>query len=188
MTKIRCGWVSADPEYLAYHDNEWGKTIKDRNKLFEMLCLEGQQAGLSWLQILKRRQAYRQYFYDFIPEQVATMTAQDLQQRLQIPTLIRNRSKLASIITNAQALLKMEHQQIEFVSFIWQFVGGQPKISHYSDFKQIPPQTDRSTKMSTCLKQHGFKFVGPTICQSFMQACGLLIDHERQCHCHPENG
>lgn len=188
MNQIRCGWVSADPEYIAYHDNEWGKTVKQRNTLFEMLCLEGQQAGLSWLQILKRRQAYRQHFYDFVPEQVATLNSAELQQRLQSPQLIRNQAKLASIINNARALLQMESKQIEFVQFIWQFVDYQPKISHYHDYKHIPAWTDLSTRMSRSLKQHGFKFVGPTICQSFMQACGLFIDHEIQCFCHPAVG
>lgn len=183
-TLQRCGWVTADPLYINYHDKEWGAPIYDRRHLFEMLCLEGQQAGLSWLQVLKRRDAYRHHFAHFQPESVAQFTPQDILNLLQKPALIRNKAKLSAIIANANALLCMEKGGEPFVSFIWSFVDNQPKISNYDDYRAIPAFGSEARLLSTALKERDFSFVGPTICQAFLQACGLMIDHETHCFCH----
>ena len=183
----RCGWVTADPLYLHYHDEEWGVPVYDRRQLFEMLCLEGQQAGLSWLQLLKRRDAYRHHFAHFQPESVAQFTSQDILNLLQKPALIRNKAKLSAIVTNANALLRMEKNGENFVSFIWSFVDNQPKISNFTDYKATPPFGLEALSLSKALKKRDFSFVGPTICQAFMQACGLMIEHETNCLCHPSH-
>jgi DNA-3-methyladenine glycosylase I len=183
----RCGWVTADPLYVHYHDEEWGVPVYDRQHLFEMLSLEGQQAGLSWLQVLKRREAYRQHFAHFHPESVAQFTSQDILNLLQKPALIRNKAKLSAIVTNANALLRMENSGESFISFIWSFVDDQPKISNFADYKAMPAFGSEALSLSKALKKRGFNFVGPTICHAFLQACGLLIDHQTNCFCHPKN-
>jgi len=181
MTKSRCGWVSHDPLYLAYHDNEWGVPCFDRQRLFEMLCLEGQQAGLSWITVLKKREAYRRAFYHFEPEKVAEISAEQVSRLLLSPELIRNKLKINAIINNARALLAMEAQGENFVDLIWHIVDHQPIIQSYADYRQAPTWSPQSLLLSNILKKRGFKFVGPTICHAYMQACGLIIDHQVNC-------
>ncbi|RRZ91546.1 DNA-3-methyladenine glycosylase I [Erwinia sp. 198] len=183
----RCGWVTQDPIYLAYHDTEWGVPITDARALFEMLCLEGQMAGLSWLTVLKKRENYRRAFYGFDPEQVALMTESDLDRLMLDSGLIRHRGKLSAIVANARALLAMAVQGEAFADFIWQFVDRQPQIHRYSDYRAAPTFSAVSDALSKALKKRGFKFVGTTTCYSFMQACGLISDHTTSCFCHPDN-
>lgn len=183
----RCEWVTQDPLYLAYHDHEWGTPETDRQKLFEMICLEGQQAGLSWITVLKKRENYRRAFHHFDPEAVARMTPDDVESLLQDPGIIRHRGKVTAIIGNANALLTMERNGEDFVRFVWSFVDGQPVINHAATSGEIPVTTPASEALSKALKKRGFRFVGPTICYSFMQACGLVNDHLTGCFCHPES-
>lgn len=177
----RCGWVTDDLEYIAYHDNEWGNPSYERQHLFEMLCLEGQQAGLSWITVLKKRQAYREFFHDFLPEKIVLIDENQFEILMNTPELIRNRLKLKSIIKNAQALLAMEATGEVFTNFIWQFVDHQSLQQSYSDYRQAPITSPQAIKLSNALKSKGFSFIGPIICHSFMQACGLIIDHQVNC-------
>ncbi|WP_039057887.1 DNA-3-methyladenine glycosylase I [Enterobacter sp. Bisph1] len=181
----RCGWVSQDPLYLAYHDSEWGVVQKDGKKLFEMICLEGQQAGLSWITVLKKRENYRQAFHQFDPERVAAMTADDVERLMQDAGIIRHRGKIEAIIANARAFMAMEQNGEPFTDFVWQFVDNTPQITTAATHGEIPTTTAASEALSKALKKRGFKFVGATICYSFMQACGLVNDHITGCFCHP---
>lgn len=183
----RCGWVSTDPLYQAYHDKEWGVAQKDSRALFEMLCLEGQQAGLSWITVLKKRENYRAAFYRFDPQAVAQMNEADIEVLMQNSGLIRHRGKLSAIVTNARAYLAMQEQGEDFSRFVWSFVDYQPQINHFSDLQPVPAQTPVSLALSKALKKRGFKFVGSTICYAFMQSCGLVNDHHTRCFCHPDN-
>lgn len=181
----RCGWVSDDPLYIAYHDSEWGRAERDEKKLFEMICLEGQQAGLSWITVLKKRENYRRCFHHFDPERVAAMQEDEVKTLLQNPGIIRNRRKIEAIIGNARALLAMEKNGESFASFVWYFVDNQPQVTQAASGADIPTSTPASSALSSALKQRGFKFVGSTMCYSFMQACGLVNDHITGCFCHP---
>lgn len=181
----RCGWVTQDPLYLAYHDNEWGVAERDAKKLFEMICLEGQQAGLSWITVLKKRENYRNAFQQFDPARVAAMTADDVEILLQNAGIIRHRGKIEAIIGNARAFLAMEQNDEPFAEFVWRFVDNTPQITQAATLAEIPVSTPASEAMSKALKKRGFKFVGSTICYSFMQACGLVNDHITGCICHP---
>ncbi len=184
MTKpIRCPWVGNLPIYLDYHDNEWGKPQFDNQKLFEKLCLEGQQAGLSWITVLKKREAYRQAFHHFEPERVAKMTALDLDRCMQNEGLIRHRAKLEAIVKNAKAYLAMEKCGENFSDFIWSFVNHQPIINDVPDLRVVPAKTDVSEALSKALKKRGFVFVGATTCYAFMQSMGLVNDHLNDCCC-----
>ncbi|CAK9886812.1 MAG: DNA-3-methyladenine glycosylase 1 [Candidatus Erwinia impunctatus] len=185
--KTRCGWVSADPIYQAYHDTEWGRPEKKAQPLFEMLCLEAQVAGLSWLTVLKKRHHYREVFHQFDPQTIAQMTEDDTERLLLDPGIIRHRGKIEAIIANARAFLAMEHAGEPFADFIWQFVQHTPQHHHYSNYRDAPTTSTVSDAMSRALKKRGFKFVGSTTCYSFMQACGLINDHEITCFCHPDN-
>ena len=181
MTVQRCGWCSDDPLYITYHDQEWGQTLLDENRLFEMLCLEGQQAGLAWITILRKREAYREHFFQYSIESIASLTDQQLQLKLEDASLIRHRGKLNAIRENAQAWLKLQQQGINLVEWLWSF-AQQPRLNNdVMDYRQAPAQTIESQKMSKALKQAGFKFVGPTICYAFMQAVGMVNDHENHC-------
>lgn len=180
----RCGWVTQDPLYLDYHDNEWGVPQRDGKKLFEMICLEGQQAGLSWITVLKKRENYRHAFHNFDPQRVAAMTAQDVDNLLQNAGIIRHRGKIEAIIGNARAYLAMEANGESFSDFIWGFVDNQPQIAHAALLAEIPASTPVSDALSKALKKRGFKFVGSTICYAFMQACGLVNDHVVGCICY----
>lgn len=182
----RCDWVNHDQRYVDYHDHEWGKAEFDSQKLFEQLCLEGQQAGLSWITVLKKREAYRRAFYHFVPEKIAQMGDTDLEQLMQDPALIRHRGKLAAIIKNAQAYLTMQANGEDFSTFIWQFVDHQCQRNDVPNSASVPSQTATSQALSRALKKRGFVFVGPTICYAFMQSVGMVDDHLNHCFCKAE--
>ncbi|WP_312345206.1 DNA-3-methyladenine glycosylase I [Leclercia sp.] len=181
----RCGWVSQDPLYIAYHDQEWGVPETDGKHLFEMICLEGQQAGLSWITVLKKRENYRQAFHQFDPVLVAGMTSADVDRLVLDAGIIRHRGKIEAIIGNARAYLAMEENGEHFSDFVWSFVDNTPQVTQATTLAEIPTSTPASDALSKALKKRGFKFVGTTICYSFMQACGLVNDHVTACHCHP---
>ncbi|EAA0616981.1 TPA: DNA-3-methyladenine glycosylase I [Shigella flexneri] len=183
----RCGWVSQDPLYIAYHDNEWGVPETDSKKLFEMICLEGQQAGLSWITVLKKRENYRACFHQFDPVKVAAMQEEDVERLVQDAGIIRHRGKIQAIIGNARAYLQMEQNGEPFPDFVWSFVNHQPQVTQATTLSEIPTSTSASDALSKALKKRGFKFVGTTICYSFMQACGLVNDHVVGCCCYPGN-
>ncbi|EFK6707434.1 DNA-3-methyladenine glycosylase I [Escherichia coli O28ac] len=183
----RCGWVSQDPLYIAYHDNEWGVPETDSKKLFEMICLEGQQAGLSWITVLKKRENYRACFHQFDPVKVAAMQEEDVERLVQDAGIIRHRGKIQAIIGNARAYLQMEQNGEPFIDFVWSFVNHQPQVTQATTLSEIPTSTSASDALSKALKKRGFKFVGTTICYSFMQACGLVNDHVVGCCCYPGN-
>ncbi|AOM41953.1 DNA-3-methyladenine glycosylase I [Xenorhabdus hominickii] len=180
---IRCGWVTSDPDYLSYHDNEWGNPLRDNQQLFELICLEGQQAGLSWLTILKKRAGYRKCFHQFDPAKVASMDENDVDRLMQDPAIVRNRAKINAIIHNARAYLNMAEQGEDFSSFIWHFVDHVPQINHWKTLSDVPAQTSVSGELSKALKKRGFKFIGSTTCYAFMQAAGLVNDHLISCLC-----
>ena len=181
----RCGWVTQDPLYLAYHDEEWGVPQMDGKKLFEMICLEGQQAGLSWITVLKKRENYRNAFHQFAPEKVAAMGPEDVERLVLDAGIIRHRGKIEAIIGNARAYLAMEQNGEPFTRFVWSFVDNEPQVTQAETLAGIPTSTPASDALSKALKKRGFKFVGTTICYSFMQACGLVNDHITGCICHP---
>lgn len=183
----RCAWVTQDPLYLAYHDKEWGVPVTDTRELFEMLCLEGQMAGLSWLTVLKKRENYRNAFHHFDPQTVALMNDDDVERLMLESGIIRHRGKIAAIIANARALLAMEAKGEAFNRWIWDFVGNEPQIHRHEDYRTAPAFSPVSDALSKALKKRGFKFVGTTTCYSFMQACGLINDHVTSCFCHPDN-
>lgn len=174
----RCKWVNADPVYIAYHDEEWGVPIYDEKKLFEFLILEGMQAGLSWITILKRRDNYRNAFDHFDAKKIAQYTPEKINELLTDPGIIRNRLKVEAIVQNAKTYLAMKEAGIDFSDYLWQFVNGKP--IHNND-KEIPATTLISDQMSKDLKKKGFKFVGSTICYAFMQAVGMVNDHTKDC-------
>lgn len=179
MTK-RCFWVSNDPLYLEYHDKEWGVPVYDDHRLFEMLCLEGAQAGLSWITVLKKREHYRKVFDNFDAAKIAKYTEKKREKLLADPGIIRNKLKVNAFIVNAQNYLRIKETQ-SFSDYIWQFVDGKPIINHWQDRSQVPATTAESDAMSKQLKKEGFKFVGSTICYAFMQACGMVNDHTMDC-------
>ena len=179
----RCGWTGDSEIYINYHDQEWGKPEFDSRKLFEKMCLEGQQAGLSWITVLKKREAYRQAFFQFDPERIAKMTASDIDRLMQNAGLIRHRAKLEAIVKNAKAYLAMQANGEDFSRFIWAFVGGKPQINDVPDLSSVPAKTQVSAAMSKALKKKGFVFVGETTCYAFMQSMGLVDDHLNDCYC-----
>jgi DNA-3-methyladenine glycosylase I len=181
----RCGWVSQDPLYIAYHDKEWGVPETDGQKLFEMICLEGQQAGLSWITVLKKRENYRHAFHHFDPVAVAAMTEDDVERLMLDAGIIRHRGKIQTIIGNARSYLAMAQNGEPFSEFVWSFVDNQPQLTRAASLSDIPTSTPASDALSKALKKRGFKFVGTTICYSFMQACGLVNDHVTDCVCYP---
>lgn len=184
---LRCDWAANGSELdQAYHDLEWGVPLHDETRLFEMLILEGAQAGLSWSTILKRRGHYRQAFSGFDPQKVARFTASDVERLQADAGIIRNRLKICSSVTNAQAFLRMQDQYDGFANFLWAFVDHCPQINHWQTMQQVPAETEQSRALSKALKKAGFKFVGPTICYAYMQACGLVNDHLVSCFRHPE--
>ena len=180
-TPKRCGWCSDDALYQHYHDTEWGKASFDTAHLFEMLCLEGQQAGLSWITVLKKRACYRAHFFNHAIADIAQLDDASLQDKCLDVGLIRHMGKLHAIRDNARAWLALEQQGINMVTWLWQFVDGAPVMNQVADYRQAPAQTAQSQLMSKTLKKHGFKFVGPTTCYAFMQAVGMVNDHEDGC-------
>ena len=181
MTTQRCGWCSDDPLYIAYHDYEWGIPNHNEQHLFEMLCLEGQQAGLSWITVLKKRERYREHFFQHSILHIAQQTDQHLEYKLQDAGIIRHIGKLKAIRDNAIAWENMKAQGINMVDWLWSFVESAPKLNDVPNYKQAPAQTEISQKLSKTLKKNGFKFVGPTTCYAFMQAVGMVNDHENSC-------
>jgi DNA-3-methyladenine glycosylase I len=177
----RCQWSTSDPLYIRYHDEEWGVPLHDDRLIFEFLILEGAQAGLSWLTILKRREHYRHAFDQFDPERVALYNEQKIAQLLSNAGIIRNRRKVESAVTNARAFLEVQREFGSFDNYIWGFVGGKPIINAWQNMEDIPAQTDESVAMSKDLVRRGFKFVGPTICYAHMQATGMVNDHLVDC-------
>jgi DNA-3-methyladenine glycosylase I len=177
----RCIWAGSEPLYLAYHDTEWGVPLHDDRRLFEMLVLEGAQAGLSWITILRKREAYRRAFDAFDPRKVARYDARRIRSLLADPGIVRNRLKIESAVRNARAFLQVVEDAGSFDAYIWQFVGGRPKVNARKAHKDIPARTDESDAMSRDLKKRGFSFVGSTICYAFMQATGMVNDHVVDC-------
>jgi DNA-3-methyladenine glycosylase I len=186
--RMRCGWAGSDPLYVAYHDEEWGVPVHDDRLLFEFLILEGAQAGLSWITILRKRAAYRAAFDRFDPAKVARYDARRVQGLLSNPAIVRNRAKVASAVTNARGFLKVQDEFGSFDAYVWRFTDGRVKHNAWRTLKQIPPTARESDAMSRDLKQRGFKFVGPTICYSHMQATGMVNDHIVSCFRHREVG
>lgn len=187
MDVQRCAWAGSDPLYRAYHDEEWGTPLHDDRRHFEMLCLEGAQAGLSWITILRKRANYRAAFDGFDPVLVASYGEEKIAELLANPGIVRNRLKVRAFVRNAQAF---QHTQAAFGTFddyIWRFVGGAPIVNHWQELRQIPAQTAEAQAMSKDLSKRGFTFVGPTICYAYMQACGLVNDHVVDCFRHPDN-
>lgn len=183
MMKVlkRCAWAGADPLYIAYHDEEWGVPVHDDRKLFEMLILDGAQAGLSWLTILRKRAHYRQAYDGFDYRKVAAYGEPKVQELLANAGIVRNRRKIAASIRNAQAFLTVQAEFGSFDQYIWQFTGGQTRVNSWRSLPEIPAQTPESRAMSKDLGKRGFKFVGPTICYAFMQAAGMVNDHLVDC-------
>jgi DNA-3-methyladenine glycosylase I len=179
--KSRCAWVNSDPLYVAYHDDEWGVPVYDDRKLFEMLTLEGAQAGLSWITILRKRMNYREAFDGFDARKIAQYDDAKVAELLADSGIIRNKLKIRATIANANAFLAIQQEYGSFAKYVWGFVGGKPKQNHWRSLREIPTSTEESLKMSKDLRQRGFKFVGPTICYAFMQACGLVNDHTVDC-------
>ena len=176
----KCKWCLSDPIYEAYHDNEWGKPTYDSNELFELLCLEGAQAGLSWITILKKRENYRDAFFGFEPERMASISEEYRQELLQNEGIVRNKLKVNAFIENAKAYLDFTKEN-NFSDFLWSFVGGTIQDNQFTGINDIPSETDTSKAMGKALKKIGFRFVGPTICYAFMQSAGMVNDHILGC-------
>jgi DNA-3-methyladenine glycosylase I len=177
----RCEWAGSDALYLEYHDREWGVPLHDERRLFEMLVLEGAQAGLSWITILRKREAYRRAFDRFDPRKVARYDARKVRSLLADADIVRNRLKIESAIKNAKAFLEVADARGSFDAYVWQFVGGRPRRNAWRSSKEIPARTQESDAMSKDLRQRGFSFVGSTICYAFMQATGMVNDHVVDC-------
>lgn len=184
--ELRCAWVTRDAEYIAYHDQQWGRPVYDPRELFAKLCLDGQQAGLSWLTILKRTGSYYRAYADFDPVLIARFDEQDVERLMQDTGIIRNRLKVQSIIRNARAYLALQEQGIDFADYLWAFVGGAPMVNQRQGNGDIPATSPESDAMAKALKKLGFNFVGSTICYAFMQAVGMVNDHLVSCSCHKE--
>jgi DNA-3-methyladenine glycosylase I len=181
----RCAWVpEGDPLYVAYHDEEWGVPSRDERHLFEMLVLEGAQAGLSWSTILRKRENYRSAFAGWDVEKIARFGAKDVERLMADAGIVRNRLKIESAIANARATLELESLD----ELLWSFVGGEPRQNRFKKLGDLPAETDESRAMSKDLKKRGFRFVGPTVCYAFMQACGLVNDHTSACFRYREVG
>ena len=183
----RCEWApESDPLYLAYHDEEWGVPSRDDLHLFELLVLEGAQAGLSWATILHKREGYRRAFAGFDPEAVARFGAADVERLLGDAGIVRNRLKIESAIANAHATLAVQAEHGSLAAYLWDFVGGAPRVNRWTSLRELPAQTEESRALSEDLKGRGFRFVGPTVCYAFMQATGLVNDHVVACFRHED--
>jgi DNA-3-methyladenine glycosylase I len=180
----RCEWAGTDPLMIAYHDDDWGVPTHDDAALFELLTLEGAQAGLSWRTILNKRDGYRQAFVDFDVARVARFTAADVDRLVQDASIVRHRGKIESTINNAQAISRVQDEVGTFDAYVWRFVDGTPIVGAYEHLQQLPGVTDESTALSKDLKRRGFRFVGPTTVYAFMQAAGLVDDHVLACFRH----
>lgn len=182
----RCGWSGSDPLYIKYHDEEWGVPVHDDRKLFEMLMLEGAQAGLSWITILKKRENYRKAFDRFNARKIAGYDARKKRELLSNAGIVRNRLKVDAAVSNARTFLAIQKEFGSFDLYIWQFVGGKPRMNRWASLKDIPAKTRESDAMSEDLKLRGFRFVGSTICYAFMQAVGMVNDHITLCFRHTQ--
>ncbi|MDH5640323.1 MAG: DNA-3-methyladenine glycosylase I [Nitrospira sp.] len=178
---LRCAWAGTKPHMIDYHDHEWGRPVHQDCKHFEMLLLEGAQAGLSWETVLLKREHYRKAFSNFDPKEVAKFTAVTRTKLLGDAGLIRNRLKIEAAVTNAQAFLALQQEFGSFDDYVWRFVGGRPKVNQWATMKQIPTTTPESDALSQDLKRRGFRFVGSTIVYAYMQAVGLVNDHMKRC-------
>ncbi len=183
---MRCGWCGNDPLYIRYHDTEWGVPVTDDRSLFEFLVLEGAQAGLSWITILKKRESYRQAFDNFEALKVAAYTEAQIAQLAVNPGIIRNRRKIEAAILNARAFLKVQEEFGSFAKYLWSFVNHKPILNNWETLRDVPAQTIESQTLSRDLQRRGFKFVGPTICYALMQAVGMVNDHTIDCFRHDE--
>ena len=181
MQTNRCAWAGNDPLYVAYHDTEWGKPIHDDRLLFEFLILEGMQAGLSWITILKKREAFRAAFENFEPERVAGFDRAKVEELMQNPAIVRNRRKIESAVKNAQQFLEIQKKFGSFDKFIWSYVDGEPIVNYPKTSADVPATSELSDRISRDLKKFGFSFVGSTIIYSFMQAVGMVNDHVDDC-------
>ncbi len=177
----RCAWVSQEKLYMDYHDSEWGIPQYDDNVLFEMLILEGLQAGLNWYTVLKKRLHYREVCYEFDARKIVSHFPSNMEQLLMDKRLIRNRLKMQAIFINAKMYLALVKEEGAFSPYIWHFIGGKPKINHWKTKSDVPVKTVESERMSRDLKKRGFKFVGATICYAYMQAVGMVMDHTTDC-------
>ena len=181
----RCTWVTSEPLYMEYHDKEWGVPVYDDRLLFEMLCLEGAQAGLSWWTILQKRDNYRKAFDYFEAKSIVDYTEEKLQSLIEDKGIVRNKLKINSVKTNALAFLKVQKEYGSFSNYIWHFVDNKPIINRWETREEVPVTNEISEKMGKQLKKDGFKFIGSTICYSYMQAVGMVNDHTLDCFCHP---
>ena len=182
MAKVtRCWWAGDDPLYVAYHDEEWGVPVHDDRRLYELLTLEGAQAGLSWITILRKREGYRAAFAEFDPAVVAGFSDEEVERLLIDPRIVRNRLKVTSTVTNAARVLEVQEERGSLDAYLWSFVDGSPIVGEWTTSREIPAETRESKAMSKDLKQRGFRFVGPTVCYAFMQAAGLVDDHAAGC-------
>ncbi|TAL41615.1 MAG: DNA-3-methyladenine glycosylase I [Chitinophagaceae bacterium] len=181
IEKIRCSWCRKDELYMKYHDEEWGQPLHDDQRLFEMLCLEGAQAGLSWYTILAKRENYRKAFNNFDAKKIVKYDAKKTAKLLRDAGIVRNRLKVNAFITNAKAFLAVQKEFGSFDKYIWQFVDGKPKVNNVKEMKDVPAKTTESDVMSKDLLKRGFKFVGSTICYAYMQAVGMVDDHVNDC-------
>ncbi len=183
---VRCPWPGEDPLYVAYHDEEWGVPERDDRALFEKLLLDGFQAGLSWITILRKREAFRRAFDGFDPERMARYRPARLARLMADPGIVRNRAKIAASVASARAFLRFREAEGSFARFLWGFVGGEPRVNRFRSVRQVPAETAESRAMSKALRERGFGFVGPTICYAFMQATGMVNDHLVTCFRHRE--
>ncbi|WP_339805880.1 DNA-3-methyladenine glycosylase I [uncultured Marinobacter sp.] len=183
-TKQRCPWCGTDPLYMAYHDQVWGRPEHDDLSLFEKLCLDGQQAGLSWITILRKQDSYRKAYDNFDPEKIVQYDDRRIAELLADPGIIRNRLKVASIIRNARGFLGFRERGESFSEFLWSHVDHRPRQNQWQSLQEVPVTTSEAEAMSKALKKQGFNFVGPTIVYAFMQACGMVNDHLVTCHAH----
>lgn len=182
----RCAWAGDDPLYIAYHDREWGVPSHDDPHLFEMLILEGAQAGLSWITILRKREGYRMAFEGFDPERMARFNRRKIEALLKDPGIVRNRLKVEAAVSNARAYLELVETEDSLGDFLWRFVEGRPRMNRWRTLEAVPASTPESDAMSKALKRRGFRFVGSTICYAFMQATGMVNDHVVECFRHAE--
>jgi DNA-3-methyladenine glycosylase I len=182
-TRPRCAWGNqVDPLYRAYHDEEWGVPVRDEHHLFELLILEGAQAGLSWSTILRKRDGYRRAFAGFDPAAVAAFGLEDTERLLADAGIVRNRAKITAAVDNARGVLALHDARTTLVEHLWSFVGGAPTVNRFETIAEIPAETEASRAMSRDLRKRGFRFVGPTICYALMQSAGLVNDHEVGCY------
>jgi len=184
--KNRCAWCGSDPLYMAYHDNEWGVPVRDDRRLFEMLILEGAQAGLSWLTILKKRENYRRAFHDFDAARISAFSQDEIKRLLQDAGIVRNRLKIEAAVKNAGGVLDIIEEYGSLAVFLWRYVDNRPRQNGWQSLSELPVKTAQSDLMSRDLKKRGFNFVGSTICYAFMQAVGMVNDHTVNCFRHAE--